>query len=69
MAIVKTLLLSLLLAALALFWRANPQPAVVAWLDTLPLSMVVATAFGLGMLAGALLLSLVRPRRQPGKWC
>jgi uncharacterized integral membrane protein len=72
MAIVKTLLLSLLLAALALFWRANPQPAALVWLDalhTLPLSLVVAAAFGLGMLAGALLLSLVRPRRQPGKWC
>jgi uncharacterized integral membrane protein len=72
MTIFKAMLLALLLAVLALFWRANPQPAVVSWLDTLhslPLSLVVAAAFGLGMLAGASLLSLVRPRRQPDKWC
>lgn len=72
MTIIKALLLALLLAALTLFWRANPQPADFSWLDalhTLPLSLLVAAAFVLGMLAGALLLSLIRPRRQPGKWC
>ena len=72
MAAVKALLLALLLAVLALLWRANPQPAEFSWLGlshTLPLSLLVATVFVLGMLAGALLLSLVRPRRPPDKWC
>jgi uncharacterized membrane protein (DUF4010 family) len=72
MLLVRWLLLGALLGAVALFWRSNEMLvsfSLQSFSFTWPLSWLVALAFGLGMLAGALLLALSRPGRRKDRWC
>lgn len=72
MTTLKILVLMALVSVAVALSLQNLQPVTVEiliWSKNLPISVLITSVFGLGVLTGCVLWSLWRTVRRPRKWC